>query len=289
MMAQPVYYNTDTWIQANKQQFVPPVCNKMMHDNQLKVFYVGGPNIRKDYHIEEGEEVFYMRKGDMVLRVVNQGKAVDIPIKEGQIFLLPARVPHSPQRFKDTIGLVIERERKPEESDCLRWYVEGSTEILYEHWTYVNALGSEIAKTIQGFFNSEQFKTGRPIPGTITENPPYHPNDKITLPRPFSLHEWLRNNKNEIHQNGSKALFGDNFQAKISVYGPGQHDSFTCLYEAFVWQLEGQRVYTISGKQYQISKEDTLLIPSDISFQSHGSEDCLTLIAMMDPSRTFKI
>lgn len=37
-----------------------------------------------------------------------------------QIFLLPAGVPHSPQRFADTVGLVIERRRLETELDGLR-------------------------------------------------------------------------------------------------------------------------------------------------------------------------
>lgn len=288
-MAQPIFYNTETWIQANKEHFSPPVCNKMMHNNQLKVFFVGGPNIRKDYHIEQGEEVFYMRKGDMILRTVNQGKMVDVPIKEGEVFLLPARVPHSPQRIKDTLGMVIERERKPEEQDCLRWYVEGNTDVLYERWMNLKDLGKEIAITINDFFKSGQFKTGQPIPGTITDKPPFQPNDKCTLMKPFSLHEWLQKNKTEIHEKGYKKMFPDECQTKVNVYGPGQYDSFTCLCEAFVWQLEGHRVFTIGGKQYRIGPDDTLLIPPDVSFQSHGSNDCLTLIVEMVPSKTVPI
>jgi 3-hydroxyanthranilate 3,4-dioxygenase len=75
------------------------------------VFYVGGPNQRKDYHLEEGEELFFMRKGDMVLKILEAGKFRDVKIKEGDIFLLPGRIPQSPQCYSDTVGLVIERER----------------------------------------------------------------------------------------------------------------------------------------------------------------------------------
>ena len=104
---QPVYYNVQKWIENNEQYFLPPVCNKMMHNTQLKVekytfflritfwtiflqvFYVGGPNQRKDYHLEEGEELFFMRKGDMCLKILEQNKFKDVEIKEGQVFLLP--------------------------------------------------------------------------------------------------------------------------------------------------------------------------------------------------------
>ena len=72
--------------------------NKLMHGaGQTKVMVVGGPNTRKDYHIEEGEEFFYMLKGDMQLNIIERGVHKHIPIREGEMFMLPARIPHSPQ------------------------------------------------------------------------------------------------------------------------------------------------------------------------------------------------
>ena len=121
----PVHLNVEKWIEENEKFFLPPVCNKMMHNTQLKVFYVGGPNQRKDYHLEEGEELFYMRKGDMCLKILQNGKFKDVHIKQGQVFLLPGRIPHSPQRNVNTVGLVIERERLKTETDGLR-YLETS-------------------------------------------------------------------------------------------------------------------------------------------------------------------
>ena len=86
----------------------------------MKVFYVGGPNQRKDFHLEEGEELFYMKQGSMELIVLERGRFRTISIRQGQVFLLPGRIPHSPQRLADTIGLVIERERLTDELDSLR-------------------------------------------------------------------------------------------------------------------------------------------------------------------------
>ena len=34
---QPVHYNVGQWIEENEKYFLPPVCNKMMHNTQLKV------------------------------------------------------------------------------------------------------------------------------------------------------------------------------------------------------------------------------------------------------------
>lgn len=122
----PPPYHLFSWIESNRHLLAPPVCNSLIHglSCQWKVMIVGGPNERTDYHIDDGEEFFLMIKGDMTLKVVDdEGRMFrDIPIAEGECFLLPSHVPHSPQRRADTIGLVIERERFAHELDGLRWY-----------------------------------------------------------------------------------------------------------------------------------------------------------------------
>ena len=147
----------------------------MMHNDQLKVFFVGGPNQRKDFHLEEGEELFYMRKGDMSLPILTNGEFRTVVIREGDVFLLPGRIPHSPQREKDTVGLVIERERLPTETDGLRYYVGDTTQTLFERWFFCDDLGSQLKPVIEEFFASEEFRTGKPGPSSINENPPWIP------------------------------------------------------------------------------------------------------------------
>ncbi|SVD80791.1 uncharacterized protein METZ01_LOCUS433645, partial [marine metagenome] len=102
--------NFKNWIDENRHLLKPPVGNKVVYENtEFIIMVVGGPNTRKDYHIDEGEEFFYQLEGDMILRIIENAKPKDINIDEGEIFLLPPRVPHSPQRFENTIGLVVER------------------------------------------------------------------------------------------------------------------------------------------------------------------------------------
>ncbi|KAG0716656.1 3-hydroxyanthranilate 3,4-dioxygenase [Chionoecetes opilio] len=85
-----VQHSIPAWVEENKQFFMPPVCNKMMHgEKQLKVFFVGGPNQRKDFHLEEGEEFFYMVKGDMNLITLTNGAFKDVTIKEGEEMRFP--------------------------------------------------------------------------------------------------------------------------------------------------------------------------------------------------------
>jgi 3-hydroxyanthranilate 3,4-dioxygenase len=88
------------------------------------VFFVGGPNSRLDYHLEEGDEIFFQIKGHMVLKVIEHGIHKDIRICEGELFLLPAYVEHSPQRFEDSLGCVVERDRNDNEFDCVRLFLK---------------------------------------------------------------------------------------------------------------------------------------------------------------------
>ena len=104
--------NFKNWIDENRHFLKPPVGNKVVYKNtEFIIMVVGGHNTRKDYHIDEGEEFFYQLEGSMILRIIEDGKPKDININEGEIFLLPSKVPHSPQRFENTVGLVVERKR----------------------------------------------------------------------------------------------------------------------------------------------------------------------------------
>jgi len=105
-------FNIQKWLAENRHLMKPPVGNKLLYSGEFKVMMVAGPNKRSDYHIEEGEEWFYQLEGSMVLKVHDKGEFYDIPINEGETFCLPARVPHSPQRMPNSIGIVVERERR---------------------------------------------------------------------------------------------------------------------------------------------------------------------------------
>ena len=115
--------NFKEWIEDNRELLKPPVGNKCVYeDAEFIVMVVGGPNSRKDYHYDLGEEFFYQIEGDMLLKIKDGDEFKDISIKEGEIFLLPPKTPHSPQRFENTVGLVIERTRKEDELDGFQWY-----------------------------------------------------------------------------------------------------------------------------------------------------------------------
>ena len=91
--------NFKKWIDEHRHLLKPPVGNQQIWaDREFMVTVVGGPNARKDFHVNQGEEFFYQLEGDITLHVLDEGKREAIPIREGEIFLLPPNVPHSPQR-----------------------------------------------------------------------------------------------------------------------------------------------------------------------------------------------
>ena len=147
--------NFKSWIEENRHLLKPPVGNKVVYeDTELIIMVVGGPNTRKDYHIDEGEEFFYQLEGGMVLRIMEDGKPRDIQINEGEIFLLPPKVPHSPQRFENTVGLVVERKRQEGELDAFQWYCDECNELLYEEYFQLTDIVKQLPPIFEGFWNN---------------------------------------------------------------------------------------------------------------------------------------
>ncbi|CAF0849755.1 unnamed protein product [Didymodactylos carnosus] len=231
------------------------------HNEQLSVMFVGGPNQRKDYHIEEGEELFYQTKGDMCLKVVEQGKSRDIIIKEGQIFLLPARIPHSPNRFENTVGLVIERRRTEEELDGLRYYVDDqNTDRLFERWFHVTNLGTQLPPLIKEYFTSEEYHTRKPREDSFPKVTPFPIDDKISVGDPFYLSDWLTKHSEDL-KNGPVSLFPDKFQMQVIVRSNGDH-TIQSQIELWLWQIRGKSTIrnNTENESYNLNETDALYL-----------------------------
>ncbi|XP_061693856.1 3-hydroxyanthranilate 3,4-dioxygenase-like [Syngnathoides biaculeatus] len=284
MSSSKLFVNVDNWIAENQKAFLPPVCNKLMHFSQLNIMFVGGPNTRKDYHIEEGEELFYQVKGDMCLKVIENGKRKDVHIKEGEMFLLPARVPHSPQRQANTVGLVVERKRLLTETDCLRYYVDNTTDILFERWFYCENLGTQLVPIIKEFMASTQCQTGKPDPNQVFAEPPFQLN-RMNVMSPFSLKSWLEKRKLFLSNGSSINIFGDQFETEAIVYGPGFSDASSPQTDHWIWQLEGSSRVTMNEKEFNLSDGDSLLIPEHTQYQWKRNEGTVALVVVQNPER----
>jgi 3-hydroxyanthranilate 3,4-dioxygenase len=153
-------FNLKKWIEAHRDLLKPPVGNQCIYKDaeNFIVMIVGGPNARKDYHYNETEELYYQVEGNIVLKIIDEGIPKDIPINEGDIFLLPPKTPHSPQRGPNTVGLVIEKVRETEEDGFL-WYCENCGNKLYEEYKLITDIVTQLPTVMEGFYKDEDKRT----------------------------------------------------------------------------------------------------------------------------------
>ncbi len=171
MSVQPPF-SFKKWIDDNRNLLKPPIGNQIVYkdNDDFIVMVVGGPNKRKDYHFNETEEFFYQIEGDITLRIIEDEKPVDIPIKEGEIFLLPPRVPHSPQRPANTVGLVMELHRKHGEKDGFMWFCENCHHKLHEEYFHLTDIVKQLPPVMDHFYSSEKLRTCNNC-GTVMQRP----------------------------------------------------------------------------------------------------------------------
>lgn len=154
-------FNLHQWIEENRDLLKPPVGNKNLYveAGDFIVMIVGGPNARKDYHFNESEEWFYQVQGDITVRIQQDGKPVDVEIKEGEMFLLPGNIPHSPMRGENTVGLVIELVRKEGMTDGLMWFCDECNNKLHEFKFPLNDIENDFQSRFREFYGSEELRT----------------------------------------------------------------------------------------------------------------------------------
>jgi len=134
-------------------------------------------------------------KGNMELPTIQQGKRKLVKINEGQVFLLPPRIPHSPQRPEQgSIGLVIERKREQNEFDGLRWYTDFDVceNVLFEKFFHCKHLGTDLLPIVQEYKSSEEFTTKIAGKNVFEENDrPIKQDIKTSVPDPFNFSDFL--------------------------------------------------------------------------------------------------
>ena len=165
-------FNLNNWIEENRHLLKPPVGNQCVYNEagDFIVMVVGGPNSRKDFHYNESEELFYQLEGDITVRIVEDGKIQDINIKAGDMFLLPAKVPHSPQRSEGSVGLVIEKVRPETDTDGFMWFCENCNEKLYEEYFKLTDIVKQLPPVMERFYSDEDKRTCKKC-GHVMEPP----------------------------------------------------------------------------------------------------------------------
>lgn len=154
-------FNLQQWIEDNRDLLKPPVGNKNLYADagDYIVMIVGGPNARKDYHFNDTEELFYQLEGDIVVKIQEDRKSVEVPINAGEMFLLPANVPHSPIRSAGSVGLVIERKREANHQDGLQWYCDQCNHLLHDTYFHLTNIEKDFLPRFREFYSNEALRT----------------------------------------------------------------------------------------------------------------------------------
>ena len=266
-------YHVQSWYESNRHLFDPPVCNKLMHKKQMTVMFVGGPNTRTDFHLDQGSEFFWMVKGSMQLPTIQQGKLKVVTIREGEVFLLPSRVPHSPQRPEEgSLGLVLERARdkhaSPPELDGLRWYTDfdNPTEILWEKFFHCWDLGRDLVPVVQEFHASAEKASGVPSATSVCSDAerPFIQDVTTAVPDPFSLDSWVAAHADALGAGAALDLFNADCGAagachpdkefKVMVCGGATEggtvsQSTSFAGDTWIYQLRGSADVAIDGAE----------------------------------------
>lgn len=158
----PGPFNLKKWIDENRHLLKPPVANKNLYPEGTDyiVMIVGGPNARKDYHYNETEELFYQLEGEINVRIQEDGKPRDIKLGPGDMYLHPAKVPHSPGRTEGSIGLVIERVREGKGfTDGLLWFCDQCNTKLHEAYFELHDIEKDFLPHFRHYYASEELRT----------------------------------------------------------------------------------------------------------------------------------
>jgi len=150
------------WLAENQHLLKPPVGNKQLFTNasDFIVMVVGGPNQRTDYHVDPYEEFFYQIKGNMHLNVMTPDGPDTIHIKEGDMWVLPGNMPHSPQRPEEgSVGLVVERVREEGTLEKFQWYCPECGNLVHEVELQVRDIVVDLPPVFQAFYADEKART----------------------------------------------------------------------------------------------------------------------------------
>lgn len=163
--------NLMNWIDQNKASLSPPVCNAaVFEDGNYIINVVGGGNERTDFHDNPTEEIFYQLHGEASLIVWDRGKFERIRIKEGDIFLQPAHLIHSPQRPDPTgLCLLVELTRPKGALDALQWYCANCATQIWRAEKQLESLVDDLPATYQKFYATSDAE--RVCPNCGTQHP----------------------------------------------------------------------------------------------------------------------
>jgi len=284
----------EEWYEQHKGSFTPPICNKLMHKAQLSIMWVGGPNTRKDFHLEEGSEFFYQLRGDIEVVTVQRGERVAVPIRQGQVWCLPSRVPHSPQRPQEgSFGLVVERERAKDEMDGLIFFTDFEASSPLVHWEqffYCEDLGKDLPPVIgkyRQFLTSEEGQQMAPQAPEAEEGRPVKQDRVTEIPAPFYLEDFIRDNERELAAGAQLPLFGQSHpdhEFRIFICGgPAEQAGNTWAGDTWIYQVRGSAELTVDGATVPLAEGCCCIVQPNVSFDIVRPANSIGMMVQSDP------
>lgn len=161
-MSIPPVVNFEAWVVEHEHLLRPPVNNKQMWEpmGDFIVQVVGGPNQRTDFHLDPYEEWFYQHRGSMHVNLMTTDGPQRVDIGEGEMWMLPRDVHHSPQRPEEgSIGIVIERIREEGTLEKFCWFCEECGAQVHEVELQVRDIVADLPPVFEQFYASVEART----------------------------------------------------------------------------------------------------------------------------------
>ncbi len=178
-------FNLQAWIDATLPQSLGAIGNKEVFKNSDFIFQIiKGPNARNDFHLDPWDEIFFQLRGHIFVHVIEGGRERRFRINEGDVFLLPKHVYHSPRRPPGSIGLVIERPRASDELDGVAWFCPRCAARLHQVEFWCEDIEQRLREVIQAFNADEELRTCKTCGARLP--------DPTTIPHwdPARIEEW---------------------------------------------------------------------------------------------------
>ena len=241
-------------------------------------------------HLEEGSEFFYQLRGNIELPTIQAGRRKLVKIREGEVYLLPSRIPHSPQRPEtESIGLVIERQRYEDEPpDGLRWYTdfESCDAVLWERYFHCRDLGRDLVPVVTAFRESEECRTGVPTAASVLSSPPLVQDVTTAVPPPFSLARWLEAHSEALEGGGTLDLFEGHPDREFSVRvagGAGEQRAQRWKHETFLLQLRGDAALRVGREETALREGACVVVPAGAEYSVARPAGSRGLVVTNDP------
>lgn len=288
------HHKINDWYEEHKELFAPPVCNKLMFKEQLSVMFVGGPNTRTDFHLDLGSEFFFQMKGSMEVVTIQKGKRVPVQINAGQVWLLPSRVQHSPQRPEEgSLGLVIERQREKTEADGLRWFTDFDecNTVLYEHYFHCNDLGKDLVPVVKAYMSSEEHETKTPGNHVLADSDrPWQIDNDTEIPPPFMFADFLEQNKDAFANGESKPLFPNHPDKEFTILVASggkdgtERSTESKPYDSWLYQHKGSATVSSGNETVNLEEGACCVIRGNEKYSVKRSPGSIGLVVVQDPT-----